>query len=45
VCADVLAKMDALSDSPSVKFTTSPSALSLTLPLIADARGVMFVRG
>ncbi|MCI06947.1 ribonuclease H protein, partial [Trifolium medium] len=41
-CADVLAKMGALSDSPLVKITSPPSELSM--PLLANAHGVVFIR-
>jgi ribonuclease HI len=41
-CADVLAKMDALSDSPLVKL--SSPLVDLAIPLLADAQGVVFFR-
>ncbi|CAJ2654824.1 unnamed protein product [Trifolium pratense] len=41
-CADVSAKMGALADSPLMKITSPPS--SLAMPLLADARGVVFIR-
>jgi ribonuclease HI len=41
-CADVLAKMGALSDSPLVKL--SPPPIDPVIPLLANAQGVVFVR-
>ncbi|GAU42016.1 hypothetical protein TSUD_236830 [Trifolium subterraneum] len=41
-CADVLAKMGALSSTPLVTVTTSPN--DLAMPLSADARGVVFIQ-
>ncbi|XP_045831415.1 uncharacterized protein LOC123922770 [Trifolium pratense] len=41
-CADVLAKMGARSNLPLVKITSPPSELSM--PLLADAQGVVFIR-
>jgi ribonuclease HI len=41
-CADVLAKMGALSDSPLVKISSPP--VDLAIPLLADAQGVVFFR-
>ncbi|KAK2415253.1 hypothetical protein QL285_037750 [Trifolium repens] len=39
-CADVLAKMGALASAPLVTLSTPPSDLSM--PLLADAHGVVF---
>ncbi|CAJ2673969.1 uncharacterized protein LOC123892375 [Trifolium pratense] len=41
-CADVLAKMSALSNLPLVKITSPPNELSM--PLLADAQDVVFIR-
>jgi ribonuclease HI len=41
-CADVLAKMGAISNSPMVKISAPPS--NLLRPLMEDASGVEFVR-
>jgi ribonuclease HI len=41
-CADVLAKMGALSDVPLVSFHTPP--MELSSPLLVDAQGVVFIR-
>jgi hypothetical protein len=41
-CADVLAKMGALSDTPLVKLSSPPA--DLAIPLLADAQGVVFLR-
>jgi hypothetical protein len=41
-CADVMAKMGALSASHLVKIDTPPQ--ELLRPLSADARGVVFIR-
>jgi ribonuclease HI len=41
-CADVLAKMGALSDSPLVKLSSPPT--DLAIPILVDAQGVVFFR-